>query len=281
MAYEDVNVVASVLKGILEQRNNPAANLAEVAYNASLRANPPIYVVPDRPQYGAEPVKGPQQYLGEMLSSIEAYRARNTGYVPSIPLVPFAPGTKTMRAKELEAEQASKEAERELEVAKMMGVYKGKPTLDAQRLAITAAKSGGSGGGTERPLDPRKTLEQMAFERYVKGEATQDDLVLLGLMNRPNVPSTTKQEAQDEQTRQLILTMGSINVQGEKEAKKAIDEALRQKTDPAIIEQSINSYFEDLIADGISPYSLLEYLRIKARPWWQKAIDILPGRQFR
>lgn len=272
----DVNAVASALKSILETRNNPAANLAQVAYNASLRANPPIYVVPDRPQYGAEPVKGPQQYLGEMLSSIEAHRMKNPVYMP------FEPGTPTLAGKQFEAQQAAQDFSREVTEAELTGLYKGKPTLDAQRLAITAAKSGGSGGGTERPLDPQKTLEQMAFERYVKGEATQDDLVILGLMNRPSPPSSTKQEAQDEQTRQLMLTMGSINVQGEKEAKKAIDEALRQKTDPAIIEQSINSYFEDLIADGISPYSLLEYLRIKARPWWQKAIDVvIPGEQYR
>lgn len=263
------NAAANALNSLLEQRKNPAASLAEVAYNASQRAEPPIYVVPDRPQYGAEVT------LNSMINLIDEHRAKNPVYMP------FEPGTKTMAGKQFDAQQAAQDFSREVTEAELTGLYKGKPTLDAQRLAITAAKSGGSGGGTERLLDPRKILEQMAFERYVKGEATQDDLVLLGLMNRPNVPSTTKQEAQDEQTRQLILTMGSINVQGEKEAKKAIDEALDKGTDPEIIEQNINSYFEDLIADGISPYSLLEYLRIKARPWWQKAIDILPGKQFR
>ena len=269
----DVNAVASALKSILETRNNPAANLAQVAYNASLRANPPIYVVPDRPQYGAEPVKDPQQYLGEMLSSIEAHRMKNPVYMP------FEPGTPTLAGKQFEAQQAAQDFSREVTEAELTGLYKGKPTLEAQRLAITAAKSGGSGGGTERPLDPQKTLEQMAFERYVKGEATQDDLVLLGLMNRPSAP----REDSTEQLLSLLSQMGLIDdteTEALKEAKKSVDYALGMGLSVQEIERSIDSQRADLLAEGVDPDEVIKYL-YKQRPWWQKAIDILPGRQYR
>lgn len=275
----DVNAVASVLKSILETRNNPASNLAQVAYNASLRANPPIYVVPDqpqRPQYGAEPVKGLQQYLSEMLSSIEAHRAKTPVYIP------FKPGTKTLAGKQFEAQQAAQDFNREVIEAELTGLYKGKPTLEAQRLAITAAKSGGSGGGTQRQLDPRKILEQMAFERYIKGEATQDDLVLLGLMNRPSPPREDTKQDSTEQLLSLLSQMGDYTEpEALKEAKKSVDYALEKGLSVQEIEQSINSQRADLLAEGVDPDEVIKYL-YRQRPWWQQAIDmILPGRQFR
>lgn len=273
MAYEDVNAVASVLKGILEQRNNPAANLAEVAYNASQRADPPIYVVPDRPQYGAEVT------LNSMINLIDEHRAKNPVYMP------FEPGTKTMAGKQFDAQQAAQDFSREVTEAELTGLYKGKPTLEAQRLAITAAKSGGSGGSggaIERPLDPQKALEQMAFERYVKGEATQDDLVLLGLMNRPSPPREDTQ--QGDSTEQLLGLLGQMGDDTEpealKEAKNSVDYALGMGLSVQEIERSINSQRSELLAEGVDPDEVIKYL-YKQRPWWQKAIDILPGRQFR
>jgi len=48
---------------------------------------------PSKPQYGAEPIKGPQDYLSEILNSIEVNRAENPIYLP------FPPGTKTLKEK--------------------------------------------------------------------------------------------------------------------------------------------------------------------------------------
>ena len=122
----------------------------------------------------------------------------------------------------------------------------------------------------------------MAFERYVKGEATQDDLVLLGLMNRPSPPrEDTQQEDSTEQLLSLLSQMGDdTESEALKEAKKSVDYALGMGLSVQEIEQSINSQRADLLAEGVDPDEVIKYL-YKQRPWWQKAIDILPGRQFR
>lgn len=274
----DVNAVASALKSILETRNNPAANLAQVAYNASLRANPPIYVVPDRPQYGAEPVKGPQQYLGEMLSSIEAYRAKNPVYMP------FAPGTPTMGRRQFDAQEQARAFQEEVTQAGLTGTFRGQPTLEARQLALSAQRLAQQGSQQPQQLSPREAMELQAYQRYTQGQATEDDLVILGLRNRPSVSSGTQK---DELLSYIEKAMGKDDEESEeeppevREAKLAVDEALAQGATMQMIEQSINSQRLELLRDGVDPDEIIRYLYSK-RPWWQKTIDVVvPGRQFR
>jgi hypothetical protein len=66
------------------------------------------------------------------------------------------------------------------------------------------------------------------------------------------------------------------------------------------IEADIQTLYPDMIAAGVDPAQVLNYLntaypaqpseeelqnaeqeRLQARPWWQKAVDILPGEQYR
>ncbi len=272
----DVNAVASALKSILETRNNPAANLAQVAYNASLRANPPIYVVPDKPQYGAEPVKGPQQYLGEMLSSIEAYRAKNPVYIP------FAPGTPTMGRRQFDAQEQARAFQEEVTQAGLTGTFRGQPTLEARQLALSAQRLAQQGSQQPQQFDPMGALKQQAYQRYMQGQATEDDLVILGLRNRPSLPREDTQ--QEDSTEQLLSLLGQMGDDTEpealKEAKNSVDYALGMGLSVQEIEQSINSQRADLLAEGVDPDEVIRYL-YRQRPWWQKAIDILPGRQYR
>lgn len=270
----DVNAVASALKSILETRNNPAANLAQVAYNASLRANPPIYVVPDqpqRPQYGAEPVKGPQQYLGEMLSSIEAYRAKNPVYMP------FAPGTPTMGRRQFDAQEQARAFQEEVTQAGLTGTFRGQPTLEARQLALSAQRLAQQGSQQPQQLSPREAMELQAYQRYTQGQATEDDLVILGLRNRPSLANT---EQQDEWSQLMSQLGGGKENQSLEEAKRSVDYALASGTSVRDIEESINSQRASLIADGVDPDELIRYL-YRQRPWWQRMVDILPGRQFR
>src|SRR5690606_12295848 len=125
-------------------------------------------------------------------------------------------------------------------------------------------------------------LKQQAYQRYTQGQATEDDLVILGLRNRPSCPREDAQ--QGDSTEQLLSLLGQMGDDTEpealKEAKKSVDYALGMGLSVQEIEQSINSQRADLLAEGVDPDEVIKYL-YKQRPWWQKAIDILPGRQFR
>lgn len=87
---------------MLRNALKPKNRLADTAYNASMRGDPPIDVVPDgqmpkKPQYGAETSvqQNVQQDLSGMLGSIQAQRAENPVYMP------FEPGTQTLDARRL------------------------------------------------------------------------------------------------------------------------------------------------------------------------------------
>ena len=137
---EDVNRIADLLRNAL----NPGSRnrLAQTAYNASMRADPPIDVVPDgqmpkRPQYGAETSvqQNVQKDLSGMLGSIQAQRAQNPVYMP------FEPGTPTLASRQLSAQEKAQAFQNALAEAGITGSYQGQQTMDARRLAQTAAEA--------------------------------------------------------------------------------------------------------------------------------------------
>ncbi len=103
-------------------------------------------------------------------------------------------------------------------------------------------------------------------------------MVILGLRNRPSLANTTEQ--QDEWSQLMSQLGGGKENQSLEEAKQSVDYALASGTSVRHIEESINSQRASLIADGVDPDELIRYL-YRQRPWWQRMVDILPGRQFR
>jgi len=239
-----VTEAINALRNTVVVQAQPQARLTKQAYYASLRANPPVYVVPDRPRYGEEvPTKTWQQNLADIMNVISAYRAQNPVYVP------FEPGTKTLQARATEAEMASQALRDALAEAEVTGYYKGKPTwareYAARQLALAAAKAAGGG-------------DALTPSGYYSGYPGVTPAVEreLGL---------TKEEIAAKARNAGVTNSQFINsVRRAKELEKALEETfeLVQRGLETVtyqdLAEAINEYAADLQIAGIDPDALLK-----------------------
>lgn len=233
--------------------------------------------VPDHPTGGRQAVQQPQmyeqqpqqydtgdQYLDTLLHNVQLYQS---------PLQRYPSETPTFEAKQAEeANRMAAEADkwaRALKEAELTGMWQGQPTADTtktllshelgqQRLAQAAARAARTGGGTGTG----------------GGGGSKSGGTLT------------------ERNREALA-----------DAYDAIDAAIEQGLTEDEIDASIDSQHTDLIRQGIDPKKLKDYLsqkvyaggvalrkptpeeietkRLQERPWWQRAIDYLPGEQYR
>lgn len=182
-----VTEAINALRNTAVAQTQPQARLTKQAYYASLRANPPVYVVPDR----GVPAKTWQEHVADLMNVISAYRAKTPVYTP------FPAGTKTLQARATEAEMASQALRDALAEAQITGYYKGKPTWEREyatkQLALAASRA-----AQPKTVSPKQQYESLIYNKLLAGQPLTDiEKVYLFGSRAELLPPETSPEEQD------------------------------------------------------------------------------------
>lgn len=159
--------------------------------------------------------------------------------------LPFPAGTPTLASKQFTEQQKQNEITNQ---------------LNRDQLALSAYKASRSGSGSSGGSGGKLT----ATER--KNQILNS--LVPGIMNAKNSGTALEQV-----TNELY---GSIGELGESVSTKDIDDLVTRLYGDTAIGDGFGSFKEpEMTPEEIQSKAL------KQRPWWQKAIDILPGKQFR
>lgn len=159
--------------------------------------------------------------------------------------LPFPAGTPTLAARQFAEQQKQNEIANQLNQAQY--------NLSAAREKRIAAGGGGSGGGSLTSTERKNRILNS---------------LVPGIMNAKNSGIPV-----DQVTSELYENIGEL---GEAVSTKDIDDLVTRLYG----EETMGSGFESFTEPEMTPEEI-QSQALKQRPWWQRVIDILPGKQFR
>ncbi len=221
--------------------------------NALLRAKQaqegiPIYVVPDkRAAYGDEKV------------GVGNYQINGGKNVYS----PFAPGTKTLAAKQFDlATQEFEETKRARALSEALAAQK----TAASSATLSRTSSGGSSGSAAAT---KLTEKERANNALADAQAGIDAALASG--TDPETLRKNLYSYEPDLTRQGINVNDVIAYLNNRIADSKGEP--RSSGDPLADIANKNTFLDTA--------KQAEKQRLDERPWWQKLVDILPGEQYR
>lgn len=169
----------------------------------------------------------------------------------------------------------------------------GTPTLGARELAETVRSN------SMENQYKQQALKETARSNDLQNQTQMAQIAETRRSNDLRNTYDTNYLAEQARANDLQYSAKTDNTQADAQqvisnAMLAAQSAIAKGTDPASVKRNILAQSSQLVSYGIDPSEVVNYVdslvaankqaetaRLKSRPIWQKAVDILPGAQYR